>query len=187
MRTILAKILLWSLGTFALSLVAYWLIERALQRHGPPKNDPFWSMVALVEDDVCRAYEEGGSLQLAAHLRRLDSQVPGEHHLTDAHGRDLASGLDWSDLLLKTEPAKSRPPGLPDGRMVLVGRPRGGRYRFITVVRPWFDRPNFLPYYGAIVLVIAGMGAILAAHLAAPLRRLRKVVERFGEGDLSAR
>jgi two-component system sensor histidine kinase CpxA len=44
-----------------------------------------------------------------------------------------------------------------------------------------------LPYYGAIVLVIALMGWILAAHLAAPLRRLRRVVDRFGRGDLSAR
>ena len=29
MRSILAKVLLWSLGTFALSLVAYWAIAHA--------------------------------------------------------------------------------------------------------------------------------------------------------------
>ena len=28
------------------------------------------------------------------------------------------------------------------------------------------------------------MGAVLAVHLAAPLRRLRRVVDRFGRGDL---
>ena len=31
------------------------------------------------------------------------------------------------------------------------------------------------------------MGSILAVHLAAPLRRLRRVVDRFGRGDLAAR
>lgn len=44
-----------------------------------------------------------------------------------------------------------------------------------------------MPYHGAIVLVILGMGAILSIHLATPLRRLRRVVERFGEGDLAVR
>jgi two-component system sensor histidine kinase CpxA len=71
--------------------------------------------------------------------------------------------------------------------MVFVSRPRGGRYRFLTIVPPWGDPPYILPYYGAIVLVIAGMGSILALHIAAPLRRLRTVVEQFGHGDLSAR
>ena len=58
--------------------------------------------------------------------------------------------------------------------MIFIGPPRDRRYRFISVVQPWFDRPNILPYYGAIVLVIALMGWILAAHIAAPLRRLRR-------------
>jgi two-component system sensor histidine kinase CpxA len=79
------------------------------------------------------------------------------------------------------------PPRLADGRMIFVAPPRDRRYRFISVVKPWFDRPNILPYYGAIVLVIALMGWILAAHLAAPLRRLRRLVDQFGQGDLSAR
>lgn len=61
------------------------------------------------------------------------------------------------------------------------------RYRFITLVRPWFGPPNILPYYGVIVLVIVGMGAALAMHLALPLRRLRRAMDRFGRGDLSAR
>ncbi len=80
------------------------------------------------------------------------------------------------------------PPRLPDGRLILMPPGRGSdRYRFISLVPPWFDPPNILPYYGAIVLVIAGMGAMLAIHLAAPLRHLRRVVDRFGQGDLTAR
>ena len=79
------------------------------------------------------------------------------------------------------------PPRFAGDRIVLLGPPIDGGYRFISVIPPWFRPPNILPYYGAIVLVIILMGAILAAHLAEPLRRLRRVVDRFGRGDLAAR
>jgi two-component system sensor histidine kinase CpxA len=71
--------------------------------------------------------------------------------------------------------------------MIFVGPPRDARYRFISILRPWFDRPNILPYYGIVVLVIALLGWVLAAHLAVPLRRLRRLVDEFGRGDLRAR
>jgi two-component system sensor histidine kinase CpxA len=119
-------------------------------------------------------------------LRWLDSKLPGEHFLTDARGRDLVTGVDRSELLRPWSP-HAGPPRMPDGRIVLAGRPREGRYRFLTVVRPWFEKPNMLPYFGAIVLVIAGLGSILALHLITPLRHLRGVVDRFGRGDLAAR
>jgi signal transduction histidine kinase len=187
MRSIFSKVMLWSLGTFALSLIAYWAISRTLDHHGPPKGDPFPHFLEMVEDDLCRTYEKGGPDQLAASLRRLDGYLPGEHLLTDQYGRDLSTGNDRSDLLKKGGHFSPGPPRLADGRVIFIAPPRDRRYRFISVVRPWFDRPNILPYYGAIVLVIALMGWILAAHLAAPLRRLRRLVDRFGRGDLTAR
>jgi signal transduction histidine kinase len=186
MRSILAKILLWSLVTFALSLVAYRGISKALDRHGPRENDPFWRMSMMIEDDARRAYEEGGPHRLAAHLQRLDASLPGKHLLTDVRGRDLVTGEDRSSLLVRGRRWEG-PPRLPDGRMVMVGPSHGSPYRFITVAQPWFEPPNLLPYFGAVVLVIAGMGSILAAHLVAPLRRLHRVVERFGRGELKAR
>jgi two-component system sensor histidine kinase CpxA len=186
MRSIFAKILLWSLGTFALSLVAYWAIWKTMDRRGPGEGDPFWSMVAMVEDEACRVYEEGGPEKLAGHLKWLDSRLPGEHLLTDVKGRDLATGADRSDLF-RSGGRRGGPRRLADGRMVLVGRRLRGRYRFVTVARPWFEPPNILPFYGAIVLVILGMGSILAVHLITPLRQLKRVVDRVGRGDLSAR
>jgi two-component system sensor histidine kinase CpxA len=140
----------------------------------------------MVEDEVCRSYEEGGPERLAAHLRRLDYFLSGQHLLTDAQGRDLATGRDRCDLLRRGQ-SPPEPPRLSEGHFVLIGRPRGGQYRFIRIVEPGFDPRSLWPYYGLIVLVIALMGSILAAHLAAPLRRLRTVVDRFGHGDLSAR
>jgi two-component system sensor histidine kinase CpxA len=188
LRSIFSKVLFWSLGTFALSLVAYWGIWRALERRGPPKGDPFPHLMEMVEEDLSQAYETGGPDQLAAALERLDKFLPGEHLLADQKGRDLAKGVDRTDLMDRGRfhPGPSR---LSDGRVVFVGPPcgPGGRYRFISVLQSWFDRPNILPYYGAVVLVIALMGSILAAHLVVPLRRLRGLVDRFGRGDLSAR
>jgi two-component system sensor histidine kinase CpxA len=186
MRSILAKILLWSLVTFGLSLVAYRGISKALERHGPRENDPFWRMSVMIEDDVRRAYEEGGRDRLAPHLKRLDAYLPGKHLLTDSSGRDLVTGEDRSSLL-RRDKSHEGPPRQADGCVVLVAPPRGSPYRFISLVQPWFEPPNLLPYYGAVVLVIAGMGSILAIHLVAPLRRLRRVVEMFGRGHLKAR
>ena len=54
---------------------------------------------------------------------------------------------------------------MADGRMILIPprREGHGRYRMIVLLSPMLKPPNILPYYGTVVLVIAGMGAILAA------------------------
>ena len=72
-----------------------------------------------------------------------------------------------------------------DGRRGLA-RALGGGHDLLLPMS-WNQPPNILPYYGAIVLVIAGMGSILALHLAAPLRKLRRVVEHFGRGNIAVR
>ncbi len=186
MRSILAKILLWSLVTCGLSLVAYRAISRTMEWRGPHDDDPFWRMSKMVEDEVRRAYEEGGPDRLATHLARLDASLPGKHILTDSRGRDLVTGEDRSQLL-RSSRSRMGPPRMADGRMIMIGPSRGSRYRFITLVRPWNQPPNILPYYGVIVLLIGGMASILAVHLAAPLRKLRRVVEQFGRGNLTVR
>jgi two-component system sensor histidine kinase CpxA len=188
MRSIRTKILAWSFGTLALALAAFWAISHAVEPRGPSGRDPFWSLITFLEDDACRAFEEGGAAELARHLRRLDARLPGEHHLTDARGIDLVSGADRSAFVARGRGRVPRePPRLPDGRVVLVGHPRGGRYHFVTIIEPWFGPPSMLPYYAVVALLIAVGAAVLAAHLAAPLRALQRVVERFGRGDLAAR
>ncbi len=143
-------------------------------------------MSLMVEDEVRRAYEEGGPQRLSEHLHRLDSYLPGKHILLNSRGRDLVTGEDHSELLQPPVPGTG-PPRMDDGRMIMMGPSRGSPYRFITLVRPWWQPPSIFPYLGAVVLVIAGMATILALHLAAPLRKLRQVVERFGKGELAAR
>ncbi len=186
MRSIFARVVLWALGTFALSLVAYGAIWTALRARGPDAGDPMLRLIEMVEDDLAQSYREGGPARLSNRLQRLGTYLPGEHFLTDADGRDLVSGEDRAGLLGRAASFPS-PPRFTGDRVVLIGPPIEGGYRFVSVVRPWFGPPNILPYYGAIVLVILLMGAILAAQLAVPLRRLRRVVVRFGRGELAAR
>ena len=49
MHSIFVKVLIWSLGTIGLSLVAYWAISRNLERRGPGDRDPFQRMNAMIE------------------------------------------------------------------------------------------------------------------------------------------
>lgn len=137
MGSIFAKVLVWSLGTFVLSLVAYWGISLSLLRHGPGERDPMRRFSAMAEDDLIRAYEERGPAGPAEHLKTLDRYLEGEHFLTDANGRDLVTGADRSDLL-RHEPHGFGPPRRPDGRFVLIPPKRKGqhRYRSIAVVEP---------------------------------------------------
>ena len=122
MRTIFAKVLLWSLGTFALSLVAFWAISRTLERRGPPGGDPFHHVIDLVQDDACRPTKRGGPSGSRPISSEFDAYLPGEHVLTDARGRDLVSGADRSDLLKRGR----SPPGVAPALQRLL-HPRRSR------------------------------------------------------------
>ena len=194
MRSIVAKILLWALGTFALSLTAFGALSLTVSARQPGPTEFVSHTVALLRDDACRAYNEGGPEALRNYLRRLDAYYPGKHLLTNDRGRDLVSGEDRSALLRREStwarapvpaPAGSSRP--PRGQRVFVHASEDGRYRFIALVEPRFDPWEILPYYGAILLVIALLAYALAVHLLGPLRDLRRAVDRFGHGDLSAR
>jgi two-component system sensor histidine kinase CpxA len=184
MRSILLTILLWAVATIALCVAGIWATFRATVRARPNASDPTTSLIAMVGEDACQAYDAGGPEGLAAHLRRLGAKLPGESFLTDAAGRDLVDRADRSDLLRRSGSGVGP---LPDGRFVSVSRPRGGRYRFVWIVEPWFDFPRPAPFIAVVGAIIAAMGTALAVHLYAPLRRLRRAMNRFGQGDLRAR
>jgi signal transduction histidine kinase len=185
LRSLFTKILLWFLATTLVSMAALLATSTVLlARFGP--DDFFAHTIALQIDDARRAYEEGGSIRLATYLHRLDAFYPVEHFLTDARGRDLLNGVDRSPLLAKAE--TSPLPFHPwEGPLVVVYDSDDHRYRLIALIQPRHRIWSFLPFYLWILLVIAFLCYVLAVHLARPLGRLRRTVERFGRGDLSAR
>ncbi len=109
-----------------------------------------------------------------------------EVHLTDAAGRDLLTGEDLSHL-------ETSDPG-PWWHLFGVGRPpftrvvADGDYRYIVrSAEPdqpfWFLTPQHL----WVLVVSILFCSALAYYLTSPLRNLSKTVERFGQGDLTAR
>jgi signal transduction histidine kinase len=184
-RSLFTKILLWFVATALVSLAALAATSTLLvARFGP--DDFFAHTIALQIDDARRAYEEGGPARLSSYLNRLDTFYRDEHLLTDASGRDLVSGIDRSPLLARAEtsPMTFRPRG---DRPVIVHDSDDHRYRLVAVIEPQQRIGSFLPFYLWILLVVASLCYVLAVHQARPLRSLRRTVERFGRGDLSAR
>ena len=186
MRSIFWRVLLWAFVTFVMALLSFWTIERMIQKRDNEFGDPIRRMVDFVQEDACRAYEEGGPAKLSVYLKRVETVFPGEHLLTDPNGTDLATGRDQSALLAQCK-ANGPPVRREDGCFVHLAPAFDPHYRFITISKPWPPRRSIWPYFGAVVLVVALMASIFAAHLAGPLRRLERAVNAFGGGDLSSR
>ncbi len=95
------------------------------------------------------------------------------------------TGEDRSALLSRARTATWLSP--PGGKRVMAHPSDDGRYRFIIVFPPRIEVWGALPNYLWILLVVALLCYMLAVHLASPLRSLRRAMDRFGRGDLSAR
>jgi two-component system sensor histidine kinase CpxA len=186
MRSLFAKILVWSFGTMAVALVAYWLITVNVTNRTARRGGFFGRARAMQLEDARAAYQSGGAPALSAYMKRLDRYFPGEHYLTDEAGKDLETGVDRSALLAQTTPPPSFWRATAD-RMVLKESTPDNAYHFIVVVHRQAVFWELLPYYLLILGVVALFSYILAIHLATPLRALRKAVQQFGRGDLSAR
>lgn len=186
MRTVFAKILLWSFGTLVLSLAAYLFISAGFATRISGKGGPFEKTVAFQVDGAEESYRNGGPAALARYLNKLRAYFGPEHYFTDPQGKDLATGEDRSGLLATARGEWNVPHHVGD-RFVLVAPSRDGAYRLIATGKPPFTRWSFLPYYGLILLVVALLCWLLAINIASPLRDLARTVERFGRGDLSVR
>jgi two-component system sensor histidine kinase CpxA len=107
--------------------------------------------------------------------------------LIDSNGRNLLTGENYPEW---DPQAMTRPSFLNlRGRHAIVGRrSEDGRYWFLLPVvyrrlGYWIVGPQDL----WVIVAAALLCYWLAMHLTAPVRRLQKAVERFGEGDLSTR
>jgi two-component system sensor histidine kinase CpxA len=184
MRTLFGKILLWFLGAMILTIAAVVLTTALTFATGEQRPPAFMTIRTQIRD-VRQAYESGGRPALAQMLDRLRTTAPGQHYFVDAKGRDLLTGQDLSKLLAEGR----KPPLIPFVRPHVLARPTHDEKYWMIVVHSrresafWFLQPWHLWIIGLVML----LSYALARHLAAPVRRLKNVVERFGKGDLSAR
>ena len=186
MRSVYVKILLWSLGTLAVSLVAFVLVSRFIVLGGNGRGSPFERLNALQLADAKKAFEEGGAQELSARLARISSFLPGQYYLTDALGKDLVSGEDRS-ALLGLASSRWGEPHRTDGKVVIATTDPEGRYCLILLIDPPVNIWRFVPYYLLIFVTVGALSWVFAISLASPLLQLTRAVERFGSGDLSAR
>jgi two-component system sensor histidine kinase CpxA len=178
MKSLFAKLTVWSLVVIVLALVGV---------HQVVDNVSGVTARRTVQlDDARSAFEAGGPKKLETYFQRPPRRPPVDRYLLDAAGKDVLDGTDRSALLKQAHSFWMifRP---SDDPIVTAQSSADGQYHFITVIhRP----PNFTdtyPYYLLILAVVVIFGYMLAVYIASPLRELRKAVDRFGRGDLTAR
>jgi two-component system sensor histidine kinase CpxA len=177
-RSVAAKILAWCIAVLLLSTAAYLVVSFiSLKRIVPYLIE----LTTMQRDDAIRAYSSGGSAGLSEYLARLHSYIPVQHFLTDAHGKDLVNGEDRATLLATA--TRKYQSGTD---IVFATKTPDNRYCFI-VVAPQQSVATFLPFYLLVPLAVCLLGWMLAVNIAAPLRRMAREVERFGQGDLTVR
>jgi len=177
-KSVTAKILVWCVAAMLLSLAAFMVVSVLAAKQIAPY---YINVNALQRDDAILSYNSGGPAALGEYLGRLQRYFPVPYFLTDARGIDLVNGANRADLL-----AMAGRKYQPGPNIVIVTRSSDRQYYFIVVV-PQQSIWNFLPFYLLVPLAVCLLAWLLAVNVATPLRRMARVVERFGQGDLTVR
>jgi two-component system sensor histidine kinase CpxA len=186
-RSIYAKITLWSFGTLGLSLVAFFLVTAVVSFQAAHRTGSFGRIQSMELESATEAYESGGSRQLRTYVDRLQRYVSGQHYLTDAKGIDVLTGEDRSAILAGAVPEGGRPKHF-GGPMTMVAKSADGRYSWISQMgTPPMNIGDYLPYYALILGAVALLCWLLALTIVSPLRAFARTVDRFGAGDLTVR
>jgi signal transduction histidine kinase len=182
-RSVYAKVLVWSLGTLLLSLVAFIGVSLFVSIRdaggGPGQRFEASQLPFVVE-----VYERDGASGLRRVLDRIDAQTRGTHYLLAADGRDVLTGEDRSAAV---SPVRTFGPPKYKGHIVNSVRSADGRYYYVSLMDPPVEFRRYIPYYLLILCAVALMCWLLSSQIARPLRTLTRTVESFGSGDLAAR
>jgi two-component system sensor histidine kinase CpxA len=187
MSRIYFAVLAWLLIAVVITGVGFvWITSRGSPAGaGPPHRR---LMTAEVER-MQRLHEEGKSAQLREEVNSFrDAGV--EVDFTDAQGRSLTGSGDYSSLVTRLERRiVTRPPILHNGRLFWAVNSNDGNYWLLLEAS---DRPPgwFWTAVRANAWLIGSLALFslwLAWHITNPIRKLGKVVEQFGRGELSVR
>jgi signal transduction histidine kinase len=195
MRSLTARMTIWSLVVIALALVGVRQIGGFVQRQVTRRSGTFVRFPtarngrSMQFDDARAAYESGGAQKLGAYLQRLDRYSPDDvHYLVDNAGKDLVDGVDRAALLNQASAPRRFEFFQSADEPILFNRAsEDGKYHFISVLRRPVPFSDTLPYFLLVLGVVAIFGYLLAVNIASPLRQLRTAVDSFGRGDLTAR
>ena len=183
MRSLFAKILLWFLATVVVAFVGFTVIS-IISYDDPITQPPLLRALSFQAREASNAYEAGGREALQKDLERVKEIFQADATLTDSKGLDLLTGENRSDLIAASQRRFFR----RRNRAIVARRTQHGRYWFILSVPGeaapgWIFPTGQLWVLGAVVLLCSW----LARYLTSPLRSLQAALERFGQGDFSAR
>jgi signal transduction histidine kinase len=188
MRTLFVKTLLWFLCTTFITFTTIVGTMALTFNSRDQREAPFGMLVSLGLAQARHAYETGGRPSLETALKRFQNVTHAESVLTDENGIDLATGQDRSDLLRDARTPRLFPEFRRERTIVARRSPNGGYWFFLMLHRTnwigWFIRPWRNPVVVGLLLL---MCYLFARHLTNPVRELKKAVDRFGQGDLTAR
>jgi signal transduction histidine kinase len=196
MRTLFTKILLWFLLTVIVTFTATFYISSIFVSSRQPQFNRFTFELR----EARAAWELEGQAGLDRFLGRLKDATGAEATLTDASGRDVRNGRDWSKLI--NSPNNRIPRNffwfLPFVRIennrgfTAVQVSRDKKYYFVATY-PVRD-PNREGWSVEVpsstwwmLAIFVGLCYALARQLTSPLRKMQKTIERFGHGDFTAR
>lgn len=183
MRSLFAKILLWFLATILVAFTGFTAID-LVSHSDPMRQPPMARAFHFQAREASEAYETGGREALRWDLLRLRDIFQADAMLTDANGRDLVTGEDRTKLIK----AGRWWAFFRWDRSVIARKTENGRYWFILSISNvgtpgWTFPTRQLWVLSAVVLLCY----LLARYLTSPLRDLQAALERFGQGDFSAR
>ena len=181
MRSLFAKILLWFLATVLAAFAGFNLIEARFD--DAMRHAPMVRAFRFQAREAREAYESGGAKALRWDLDRIQGIFQAEAFLTDGNGRDLVTGEDRRALIHSGSWTWLR-----RNRSVIARRSADGRYWFIlSIPEPAVGRSLLPPEQFLVLLAVLALCYLLARYLTSPLRKLQTALERFGQGDFSAR
>lgn len=187
MRSLFSKILLWFIATTFVLLFGM-VITSAFNYNLPGQRKvPVTILLNYQLEEARHSFETGGAVELAGVLQRIQVSTETEAVLTDAAGRDLATGRIRQDLVREGQRRQNNPLVKLNSKMY-ARQSADGKYWFFLVggrssTLLWYLQPETLWVWGLVVLLCYG----LALHVTSPLRRLQRAVDRFGRGETDAR
>ena len=188
MRSLFAKTLLWFLATTAIAMTGI-IITTALTFSAAEPRGPLGTLLSLQVEDARQAYLTKGRAGLSAVIGKIQSIAQVQVVFTDSQGTDLLTSQPRPELLRNPTRSRWRLPFPFTTRRPIIARQDTSKQYWMFLIDQrrnltfFFLQPQHLWIIGLVTLLCYAF----AYHLTSPVRRLRSVLERFGQGDLSAR